>query len=195
MENAGVRAFVLGAFAALALAAGAHAAVLDGTISCHLPIVGGTSGFELLAAPVSGFGTPRPLGGQVTVTPLGFGSQPITAWSSMYAGTMFDTKTFCAASSAKVALAAPKLPAAGVYPRSRSGGSSTTEAVLAPHLDVKCLFAARVLIHVRAVLQRGRPVSAVVAVARAVGRRELIAYVEWSPAIVRARASTDCAPN
>jgi hypothetical protein len=189
---------VLAAAVAALTSAAVHALAHDGTrafagprtmqrsYACTIPAANGVPVLTIDAAPLSGYASPKPVPSHVLVTvgvPIGVtGPPPIADWTGGYAVPPFDTGRVCSPASA-VAYSPRGLTLEGVYPQTRHGGNG----VYAPSLHVRCLYAAHVVVSTRLQLdRRGRPVAAKLAIRSARGRKQPIAYVEWSPALVRA---------
>ncbi len=156
------------------------------SFACTIPATNGVPVVTVDAAPLSGYASPKPVPSNVLVNigvPIGVnGPPPIVDWTGGYAIPPFDTGRICSPAPA-VAYSPKGLTLEGVYPQTRTGGNG----VYAPGLHVRCLYAAHVLVSARLQLDRHRrPVAAKLEIRSARGKKRPIAYVEWSPALVRA---------
>jgi hypothetical protein len=189
---------VLAAVVAALTSAAVHALTHDGqrvfagpktverSYACTIPAANGVPVLTVDAAPLAGYASPKPVPAHVIVNigaPIGVTlPPPIADWTGGYAIPPFDTGRVCSHAAA-VAYSPKGLTLEGVYPQTRTGGNG----VYAPSLHVRCLYAAHVLVSARLQLdKRGRPLSAKLAIRSARGKKPPIAYVEWSPALVRA---------
>jgi hypothetical protein len=153
---------------------------------CTIAAANGVPVLTVDAAPLAGYASPKPVPAHVIVNvgaPIGVTlPPPIVDWTGGYRIPPFDTGRQCTPAPA-VAYSPRGLTLEGVYPHTRTGGNG----VYAPSLQVRCLYAAHVLVSARIQLdKRGRAVSAKLAIRSARGKKPPIAYVEWSPALVRA---------
>ncbi len=155
-------------------------------LACTIPATNGVPVLTVDAAPLSGYASPKPVPAHVLVN-IGAAigvtlPPPIADWTGGYAIPPFDTGKVCS-HAPPAAFTARGLTLEGVYPQTRKGGNG----VYAPSLHVRCLSAAHGRVSARLPLdRRGRPLAAKLAIRSARGKKAPIAYVEWSPALVRA---------
>jgi hypothetical protein len=156
------------------------------SLACTIPVTSGVPVLTVDAVPLAGYASPKPVPSNVLVNigvPLGVNAPPpIADWTGGYAIPPFDTGRQCS-TAPPVSFSPRGLTLEGVYPQTRTGGNG----VYAPGLHVRCLYAAHVVVSARVQLdKRSRPVAAKLAIRSARGKKPPLAYVEWTPALVRA---------
>jgi hypothetical protein len=180
----------------LALSGGSHAVQVKphataASFECALP-EGNAPSLVLTATPRGGYATKHPSISTIRVEiggPIGAPTPFIVGWWTGYrvADGNFDPQHICDHAPA-VPLASTGLKLEGTYPQTRTLGGDA----MAPGLDVRCLFAAHVRITAKVnVDAHGRPTSGQIAVRNARGRHAPIAFVSWSPQLVRAYTNPD----
>jgi hypothetical protein len=157
------------------------------SLECALPAGNGRPALTLTAVPRAGYATKHPSISTIRVSvggPIGTPTPFIVGWWTGYAFSpaQFDPQHLCVHAAA-VPLASTGLKLEGSYAQTRTLGGG----VLAPGLDVRCLFAAHVRITAKVdVDSHNMPTAGQIAIRNARGRHAPIAFVSWSPRLVRA---------
>lgn len=158
---------------------------VDRTIACPVPDQGGVNRLNLTArvkAPPMKFGgktVPSPAVAIIDAGAMGATQVQYAGVTSVRGGYLFD-ESVCQ-SAPPIPLARSGLPAAGVY-RGTGGAGIQRECWLAPTIVVRL----RVTVGAS-----GAPVEARLAL-RSGAKLRPVAYIEWTPTLVRAFVSSSC---
>jgi hypothetical protein len=163
-------------------------AVVDRTVSCHVPVQAGIPILTIKAAPVSTFlaadGSRKFLNAQLfaDVGDTNSLGQTLLGVANVPNGYGAPATDFCKPAS-RIPLAPSGVPQEGVY-RSYSQGLGEGEGA-------RCITAATVTIRLRATITKGIAVAAQLAV-RSGRKQRPIAFVAWTPKKVTTYLTDDC---
>ena len=180
-----IAAALVTASAAGVFAFGEQTPPLDQTLTCPLPEQGGVNVLNLVVhvkAPPIAYGgkpVPNPAVALVTAGPLGSSQEQYAGVSSLRGGYWFDQSVCRTARS--IPLSRSALSSAGVF-KGAEGAGIQRECWLAPTFTVRL----RVTLGASST-----PVAARLAI-RSGAKLRPVAYIEWSPTLVRAFVSSSC---